>query len=131
MNVIATAPTTLFLDPAIIFLEQAAARLRLVEAAEMELDEAIIGLIDPFEELFGPIVCSRCRSAENARRERQQERARSRPTSQAIIEAILYCVRARGPKALREPANVARLRDCDAAAVEQINKRLAKWGIAP
>jgi hypothetical protein len=128
MNVIAAAPTTIFLDPAIIFLEQAAARLTLVEADEMELDEAIIGLIDPFEELFGPIVCSRCRSAETARRQRQQERARSRPTPQATIEAILYCVRTRGPKALRESANIARLRDCDAAATEEINRRIASLG---
>jgi hypothetical protein len=49
-----------------------------------------------------------------------------RPTPQATIEAILYCVRARGPAALKEPANIERLRRCDAAALAQIDARLAK-----
>jgi hypothetical protein len=51
---------------------------------------------------------------------------RSRPTPQTTIEAILYCCRERGAKALSEPENRRRLRDCDTAAIKQINERLAK-----
>ena len=50
---------------------------------------------------------------------------RRHPTPQVIIEAILYCVRARGLAALREPANIARLKNCDRAARDQINRRIA------
>jgi hypothetical protein len=57
---------------------------------------------------------------------RQINDARSRPTPQTVVEAILYCVRERGVGALKEPANVERLRDCDAAAKAQIDKRVAK-----
>ena len=49
-----------------------------------------------------------------------------RPTPQATIEAILWCVRERGPKALHEPANKERLKRCDKAAINQISERLSK-----
>jgi hypothetical protein len=52
--------------------------------------------------------------------------SRNRPTPPATIEAIMYCVRERGIRALKEPANVERLSRCDAAAMAQINKRIAK-----
>jgi hypothetical protein len=56
---------------------------------------------------------------------------RTRPTPQCVIEAILHCVRERGPAALKERANVERLRRCDTAALEQIDRRIAKLkGIA-
>ena len=42
------------------------------------------------------------------------------------IEAILYCVRERGPKALHEPDNVERLARCDKAALAEVNARMAK-----
>jgi hypothetical protein len=51
---------------------------------------------------------------------------RNRPTSQTTVEAILYCVRERGIAALKEPANLERLSRCDAAALAQIDARLAK-----
>jgi hypothetical protein len=38
----------------------------------------------------------------------------------------MYCVRQRGPAALKEPANIERLSRCDAAALAQINARMAK-----
>jgi hypothetical protein len=44
-------------DPGLVFLERAAARLVLVEAGEMEIKEAISGLVEPFEELVGPLLC--------------------------------------------------------------------------
>jgi hypothetical protein len=49
-----------------------------------------------------------------------------RPTPQSTIEAVLYCVRERGLKTLQEPANLERLRRCDAAAKRQINERIAR-----
>jgi hypothetical protein len=50
---------------------------------------------------------------------------RNRPTPQTTVEAILHCVRERGPSALKEPANVERLRRCDNAARRQVNERIA------
>jgi hypothetical protein len=50
-----------------------------------------------------------------------------RPTPQTTIEAILYCVRVRGTKALHEPANIERLSRCDAAALDQIDSRIANF----
>jgi hypothetical protein len=48
------------------------------------------------------------------------------PTPEATIEAITYCVRAGGTKALHEPANLERLSRCDDAALAQIDARMAK-----
>jgi hypothetical protein len=50
----------------------------------------------------------------------------TRPTPQATVDAIMYCVRERGIGALREPKNIFRLEECDAAARKQINSRIAK-----
>jgi hypothetical protein len=62
-----------------------------------------------------------------AQRTQQSQRPKaSVPTPQVTIEAILYCVRERGPSALKEPANVERLRRCDEAARRQVNERIAK-----
>jgi hypothetical protein len=47
------------------------------------------------------------------------------PTPQTTIEAILYCVRERGPTALRAPANIERLSRCDRAARAEIDQRMA------
>jgi hypothetical protein len=46
-------------------------------------------------------------------------------TPEAIIEAIMYTIRARGLAALKEPANRERLKRCDRAAREEINRRIA------
>jgi hypothetical protein len=54
-----------------------------------------------------------------------------RPTPQTTIEAILYCVRERGPTALREPANIERLRRCDRAARAEIDRRMAAMERTP
>jgi len=45
--------------PGLVFLQRASARLILVEAGELELDEAIAGLLPAFEALVGPCACSR------------------------------------------------------------------------
>jgi hypothetical protein len=49
-----------------------------------------------------------------------------RRTPQVTIEAILHCVRERGTAALKEPANIERLRRCDPAAIAQIDARLKR-----
>ena len=43
----------ILVDPRLVFLERAAARVLLVEAGEIDLDEAIDGLVDAFDELTG------------------------------------------------------------------------------
>jgi hypothetical protein len=45
-------------------------------------------------------------------------------TAEAVIAAIMYCVRARGLGALKEPANRARLKRCNRAARDEINRRI-------
>ena len=49
-----------------------------------------------------------------------------RRTSQSTIEAILVAVRSRGLGALKEPANLERLRRCDAKAQAEIDRRIDK-----
>jgi hypothetical protein len=48
------------------------------------------------------------------------------PAPQVTIEAIIWCVRERGIAALKEPANVERLKRCDENARRQINRRIEK-----
>jgi hypothetical protein len=50
--------------------------------------------------------------------------AAPRPTPQTTVEAVMWTVRERGLKALKEPANQERLCRCDAAAQEQIIQRI-------
>jgi hypothetical protein len=75
-----------------------------------------------------PGFCRACRAADE-----RQERARgrtiekpSRSTPRTTIEAILHCVRERGPRALHEPANIERLSHCDDAAIREIDARVKK-----
>jgi hypothetical protein len=74
---------------------------------------------------INPNFCEECRRAER-QRPRPTPRIEAKPTPQCTIEAILYCVRERGASALKEPANVARLRTCDPPARTQINHRMAR-----
>jgi hypothetical protein len=46
-------------------------------------------------------------------------------TPEAVIEAIMYCIRARGLGALKEPANRERLKRCNRAMRDEINRRIA------
>jgi hypothetical protein len=48
------------------------------------------------------------------------------PTPRSTIEAIMLGVRERGVAALKEPDNRERLSRCDAAALNQIDKRVRK-----
>jgi len=44
-------------DPRLAFLHRAHARLMLVEAGHMDVETAITELVDPFEQLAGPLLC--------------------------------------------------------------------------
>jgi hypothetical protein len=47
-------------DPQLVFLHRAAARLKLVDAGDMDLDEAIGGLVEAFEQLIGQRMLCHC-----------------------------------------------------------------------
>jgi hypothetical protein len=70
---------------------------------------------------------SRIADARLARQRQQWQHLNSRrPAPESTVQAILHCVRERGVRALKEPANIERLRRCDAAAMAKIDARLAK-----
>jgi hypothetical protein len=73
--------------------------------------------LDTFEQACDRAVVQRAQQSPQSKT--------SVPTPQVTIEAILHCVRERGPSALKEPANVERLRRCDNAARRQVNERIA------
>lgn len=123
-----------FVDPRLTFLCCASARYLLVESGEMGLDEAFTGLLDQFDDLLGANwswhwwdACRRAdaRAAVELRRA-SRIRPSPRPTPQTTIDAVMLAVRERGIGALREPANVERLRRCDAAAKAQLRARIEK-----
>jgi hypothetical protein len=47
-------------DARLVFLHSAAARLSLVYSSDMELDEAIGGLVEPFKEIIGRRMLCDC-----------------------------------------------------------------------
>jgi hypothetical protein len=47
-------------DLRLVFLERAAARLRLVKSADMTLDDAVAGLVEAVEELIGRRLLCPC-----------------------------------------------------------------------
>ena len=55
----AIVPIVAAIHPGLLFLQRASARLILVEAGELEVDEAVAGLVPAFEALVGPCACSR------------------------------------------------------------------------
>lgn len=120
--------TAVLPHPGLVFLERAAAQLVLIEA---DIETAIIELVEPFEQLVGPLLgdCSRDIVARWERHYLPVKHKRlraTRATPQATIEAIAHCVRERGVQALKEDANIERLSRCDAAAKAQVNTRVAK-----
>ena len=80
---------------------------------------------------FTPGFCNLCREDE-ARRRRQvpppTPKSKERPTPRTTIEAIIWCVRERGPQALHETANIDRLSRCDEAAIAEIDRRMKTLG---
>ena len=75
------------------------------------------------------LPCEVRRVADARRRQGPKPENRSRPTPRTTIEAIVWTVRERGPKALHEQANIERLSRCDDAAIAEIDARISKlWG---
>jgi hypothetical protein len=114
------------IDPRLALLARASAHLTLVELGEMDLDEAIDDLVPAFEELRGDSFEALVERLAKENKARAKSASRNRSTPDVVVEAILHCVRERGPKALKEPANIERLRRCDAAAKAQIDQRIEK-----
>jgi hypothetical protein len=71
-------------------------------------------------------VCA-CREDDERREPASPRRPTPRSTPQTTIEAILYCVGERGSAALKEPANIERLRQCDKAARAEIDRRMPAY----
>jgi hypothetical protein len=87
---------------------------------------------DPFtsyecgsESYLTPRFCE-CRRSLQVRDRQLAIEHRPRPTPRTTIEAIMWCVRERGPAALHEPKNIERLAQCDDAAINEINQRITK-----
>jgi hypothetical protein len=79
------------------------------------------------EPCLTPGFCQACRAVDaRTRQQRPTENHPARPTPWTTIEAIMWCVRERGPQALHEPANIERLSRCDDAAVAEIDARIRK-----
>lgn len=75
-----------------------------------------------------PPFCRLCRRADAQQMRLPKAEKQSPPTPQVVVEALLYCVRERGPEALNEPANIERLGRCDDAALAEIDRRISKIG---
>jgi hypothetical protein len=73
-----------------------------------------------------PSFCETCRRIEQEQPRQPPSAHAPRPTPQAVVAALLHCVRERGIAALQEPINRERLARCDAVARQQINARIEK-----
>jgi hypothetical protein len=110
-------------DPKLAFLARAATRFELVEAGEMDIDQAFDGLV----------VCLSCACAracvERWERDYPYQGAavrRRHHTPQSSIDAVLCCVHQRGIAALDEPKNIERLSRFSTDAKAQLNSRIEK-----
>jgi len=116
-------------DPRLVFLKRAAARLILVEAGEISLDDALPGMACPTCGAWpcvNPSFCAACWKPDARRRERSNVVPAIHPTPAATIEAVMHAVRERGIGALKEPATAERLARCDAEARAEINRQIEK-----
>ncbi len=129
------------IDPRLVLLARAAARLTLFEHGEIDLDEACEGLIDMDWTFWH--ACERAdRDASKQPIDPNIERLRrlldadvsleqawakmngNRPMPDATIEAVKQAVRDRGVAALDESATRERLARCDAKALKAIDRWL-------
>src|SRR5689334_12310019 len=110
-------------DLKLAFLARASARLELVEAGEMDIDEAFDGLV----------VCLSCacdrEPVERWERDHPHQHRTTpqrRPTPESTIDAILYCVRERGLAALKEPTNIDRISRLSGDERARLDARIEK-----
>jgi hypothetical protein len=126
------------IDPRLAFLARAAARHRLFEIGEIDLEEAFEGLMGDDDMASFWNACARA-DAQQKRDPKIEQLRRlmsedvsldrayaamnsSRPTPASTIEAIKQAVRGRGVTALEEPDTKARLQNCDNAAREELQR---------
>jgi len=87
-----TMPWAEMPDPRLVFLYRASARLTLVYSADMDLDEAVAGLVAPFEQLVGRRMTCDCEREiaerlERGSRSRRSNRAYPSPRSRRGVAA--------------------------------------------
>jgi hypothetical protein len=70
--------------------------------------------------------CRVCREADGRNSAKFTPKPETRPTPVSIVDALIYCIKSRGVDALKEPANVGWLAQCDEQARERINKFVAR-----
>jgi hypothetical protein len=73
-----------------------------------------------------PVFCNLCREDEAGRQQTPVVEPKKRGAPRTTIEAIMWCIRERGPEALHEPTNIERLSRCDHAAITEIDARITK-----
>lgn len=95
--------------------------MNLIEGVAVSLGCEVCGS----EPCLTPGFCQAYRTADAQVPRGPRLQSRPRPTPQTTIEAIMWCVRERGRRALREPANIERLLRCDLNAKTEINERIA------
>jgi len=78
------------------------------------------------EPCLTPGFCQACRGADAQVPQQRSLEPRLPPTAGTTIEAIIFCVRERGPQALHEPVNIERLSRCDDAAIAEIDASIRK-----
>jgi hypothetical protein len=110
------------IDPRLVFLARASARLILAEAGEIELHEAV-DISDRWKWI--ETLVARWERTHPYQGDRVATTDIPRPTPEATIEAIMHAVRERGLAALKEPATAERLSRCDASAKAEIERRIA------
>ena len=73
-----------------------------------------------------PPFCKACREADQRPRRVPAKIVDAPRTPQTVVEAIMFCVRERGVRALKEPKVWAWLEGCDADAKRQLKSKIKK-----
>jgi hypothetical protein len=127
-------------DPRFAFLCVAHSHYQLVYCGDEPLDIGFAATVRVFDRFFpspdpecktcgsspchSPSFCAACERADHQPKRAKAIENSHRPTPPTVIEAIMFCVRERGLKALKEPNVAAWLDDCDAAAKQQLKSRI-------
>ena len=114
------------IDPRLVFLARASARLILAEAGEIELHEAT-DISDRWKWIEALVARWDCTHPY-----REATTDIPRPASpESTVEAVMFSLRERGTKALEEPATKRRLSELSDQQLHEICGRLQRLNIAP
>lgn len=126
-TIAASASDSSDLDARLAFLAIADAHFHLVKSGAESLDIGFDRVAETFDAMFPPDPVSRDTDSDTyLNRPALRNAGKPRPTPQATVEAIMYCVRQRGVAALKEPDTAGRLAECDQVARVEINRRIAR-----